>query len=150
MSQAKPSPPDRARVYEQEIFRQQARIAELEAHMQHLHKELDRQQGAKQQLKNLYVNVDGWVIRRLDARGYARKTRIKQVAFPRLDLRAASSDELLKIARTYDAKKYFQYHERREGMKLHYRLVSKAYRTTRNVSKGGLKKVYRLTRRGKG
>lgn len=139
----------RDRIYEQEIVRQQTRIAELEAQMQHLHKELSRQQGVKQQVKSLYLSLDGWILRQIDSRGYTRNTRLKQVEFPHLDLLAADRAELLAVARAYDVKNYFQYRERRTSMKLRYRLAGKSYRTSRDISKTGLKKVYRLTRRAK-
>lgn len=135
--------------YQKEINRQQVRIAELEAQIQHLHKLLQRQESLKEQAKNLYGILDQQIIKGLDKRGYNRKKRSRDVTLPSVDLSSASREELLQAAQIYDVRRYFQYRKLSENMKLNYRIASKLYRSGRDISKHGAKSAYRLTKRGR-
>lgn len=139
---------EQAQTYEKEIVRQQVKIAELEALLQYLHTELSKQRSSREQVKGLYRNLDETIMQTLDKRGYSRKQSAKAVKFQPINTQGKNTSELIAAARTYDAQKYFQYRELRQGMKLHYRLASKFYRTTRNISKESVKSAYRLAKRG--
>jgi hypothetical protein len=140
---------ERARTYEKEIVRQQVKIAELEAQLQYLHDALVKQEGIKEQIKILYANLDRAIIQALDKKGYTRKRRSRQVSFPTLDPAAHTRDELMVAAWIHDVKRYFQYQGLSENMKFRYRVASKIYRLTRDVSKNSAKRAYRVTRRRK-
>jgi hypothetical protein len=138
------------RDYEKEITRQQFKIAELETFAHYLNMELNKQQRLKQQIKSLYRSIDNKVIRTIDQKGYTRERRETLAKFPSIDLSGQSREELMKAARLYDTQAYFHYYPLHENMKLHYRALSKLYRTTRNITEKSAKKSYRLTKRVKG
>ena len=138
---------DEGRHYVEEITRQQVKIAELEALLQYLHKELSNQQRLGQQAKSLYSTIDAEIMQALDKRGYTRKQHIKNTKFPAVDVSTKTKDKSMSVAREYDIQNYFQYRNLRDDMKLRYRLLSKTYRATRDTSKKGAKSVYRLTKR---
>lgn len=136
--------------YGKQIARQQLKIAELEAIINHLRARLDKQQAPKQQIKDLFASVDNAIMRSIDKKGYAKKPRKTMARFPTLDISGQSKEGLLIAARSYDAKQYFQYQGLHENMKPHYRAASKLYRTTRDITKKGAKKGYKLAKRDKG
>lgn len=133
--------------YENEIARQQLKIIELETTLGHLHKEITKQQGLKQQLKRLYRNLDNSIMHTINTRGYARKQSQQMAKFPIIDQNLQDKKELRKIARIYDVEQNFHYLPGKEHMKLHYRVIGKAYRQTRELAEKGFIKSYQLTKR---
>jgi hypothetical protein len=133
--------------YAKDIARQQLKITELEIVIDYQNKKLAKRDSLKGQAKNLYVSTDNAIMRMFDKRGYAKKTRPLKAKLPSADFGSLSREELLTIARIYDAEQAFQYRSSRENMRPHYRVASKLYRTTRNVTKRGAKAGYRLTSR---
>ncbi len=134
--------------YEKEIARQQFKIAELEAVAQHLQAELANQQGLKRQIKSVYRNLDNKIMRSIDQRGYT-KTFKTLTRFPVISASVRGKEDLIKIARLYDADNYFHYYPGRESMRLRYRLTGKLYRTTRNVAEKSAKRSYQIVKRTK-
>jgi hypothetical protein len=138
----------RLKTYEQEISRQQVRIAELETLLGHLDKQLALQLSAKQHAKDLYLSIDTAIMKAIDKRGYTRRQAIKLKQLPDIKAPAGSEEHMIAVW-AHDAEAYFQLRGLKEGMKLRYRVAGKFYRVTRDVSKTGAKKMYKTYKRGR-
>lgn len=135
--------------YATEISRLEFKVGELQAEVSRLHAELNRRRGTRQLAHDLYRAVDDGIIARIDRRGYARKLPEPKATYAIKPTLLASNNkaELMAAAQAYDIQTYFRLKPLKTGMKLHYRVVSKAYRTARNAGVYGLKQTYRVAKR---
>lgn len=99
--------------------------------------------------KSLYGALDSRIMRLFNKKGYRRNP--KTGPLPVMGVRATAHDaaiqELLQLARQYDAKAFFRLNTAKADMKIHYRLAAKAYRSSRDLTVGLMRGSYRLYRK---
>jgi FkbM family methyltransferase len=130
---------------EKEITRQQLKASKLELLSDRLRAELESQKALKHQLKSVYRSVDDMVVRSINRRGYAAKT--KKAKYLKANLDNLSKEELMRMAWVWDAESYFQYAASGKGMKLRYRIAGGIYVMTRNAAAKSAKTSYRIAKR---
>ena len=136
--------------YATEIGRLEFKVGTLQAEVNRLNSELARKRGVRHQAREFYRVVDDAVIARIDRLGKRRQRpaiRGRYVIAPDL-LASTDKTALMKAAQAYDINAYFQYKPPKTGMKLQYRVLSKAYRMLRDTGLFVLKKGYRTVKRG--
>ena len=138
-------------MYIAEIGRLQARLGELSSEVGRLRAELEQKRGVRPAVRALYRSIDKAIIARLEARGYKRpKPRRSVSAVIPAEVLATDDPRILaEAAQRYDAQAYFRLKASKTGMRLGYRIAGGVYHITRDASVYGLKKMYRLAKRGK-
>lgn len=138
--------------YIEQINRLETKIAEINVKYNNAQIELNQQRNIKRQLRNLYDSIDQKLITTIDKRGRVRnlkkKTRVYNIDTD--NIATKSLDELILEAKKYDISTNYRYKALKNPKKLHYRLIDKSYRTTRNVFFYGAKHSYRMIKKIKG
>lgn len=136
-------------MYATEIGRLEFKIGTLQAEISRLNSELARQRGVKQQARDFYAAVDTAIIARIDARG-RRKVKVspEHYIIDASKLQTTDKQDLIRTAQMYDAEAYFRLKSPVSGMRLQYRIISKAYRVFRDTGFYILKKTYRVAKKG--
>lgn len=135
--------------YMQEVSRLERINASLGFFVNNLQLEIDRSRTVRRLVKDLYYVVDNRVMDTIDRRGRMRVVS-KKAAGVDLDvkvLKAMTKEQLLRQAKYYDVKSFFQYRAPKDSMKLRYRVIGKAYRTIRDTTLKVAKKGYGLAKR---
>lgn len=130
-----------------EIGKLEAKISELGSENTRLHEELRHKRGVRAAAHGFYRAMDDAIIAQIDRRGFARnaKKRVHSAIAPDV-LKSNDLQALTAAAKQYDTG-FFRYKASASGMKLQYRLLSKAYRIGRDTALFGLKKTYRVARK---
>jgi FkbM family methyltransferase len=130
----------------------EAKNAELNVKYSNILLALNQQKNIKKQLRGLYDSVDEKILRTIDKRGHIRKAKVKKTSIELANVRNDNSsvESLLDIAKTYDVMTFFRYRAIRNPKKIHYRILDKTYRTSRDLIFRSGKFTYRKLKRLKG
>ena len=131
-----------------EINQRDTEISRLHAHIEELRLLLDSRQGLGSLLRQLYNTVDNSIMTTINTRGTAQNVR--RQPHPKLFISDTdTSAQLLEKISEYDVKNFFAYRPKspKNHLKLQYRIVAKAYRTSRDAVHGLASKGSRGLRR---
>jgi len=137
--------------YISEIRRLESKNANIQTELNKLQMEMAQSRGLRKQIKELFLELDSYIMRTIERRAYIQKPHIKKTAaIDTTKLEELNAKELLNIAKIYDAKAYFRFPLLKKGKKLRYRVAGKTYRTSRDLSKKIAVKGYHLVKKAMG
>lgn len=131
-----------------EIAKRDHEIIELRLKVNELQLQLEQSKKITAIVHALFNKVDGSIINRLTRSG--KRKKIRSTAHPEVPTyESRSYEELLSTAKDYDIERFFIYKAKlKNPMKLHYRILAKTYRTTRDLGLGTIATVQHYLRKG--